>query len=238
MSIPVKAMFASIASRYDLSNDLLSLGAHRLWRREALRFSGIKLEGKTVLDLCTGTGDLALLLSTKTGETGTVIGVDFSQPMLRRAQRKIPQLTSGRLPIFLCSDALALPFGPAVFDIATVAFGIRNVDCVDVCLQELKRVLKPGATLVVLEFGKPELPFVRSVFSLYSQWIMPVIGGVLTGNLSAYRYLHLSSFAFPAGVAFLQKMQCHGFANTRMKALFGGIAYIYTGVQGKFIQTC
>ncbi len=226
-------MFSSIASRYDRANDVLSFGIHRQWRRKAIKLVGIR-QGERALDLCTGTGDLALLLAESAGPKGLVYGLDFVPEMLTIAQEKESAnrsaAESSRAPItWIHGDAMSIPLPESSVDCATIAFGIRNVDSPKVCLQEILRVLTPEGRLVVIEFGKPKLPLFSSVYQWYSDNLMPKIGGAITGNQAAYEYLPRTSKAFPCREAFLSLMAESGFHDVKMQSLFGGIAYLYCG---------
>lgn len=215
----VQNMFASIAEKYDLTNSVLSLGIHHAWRRALLSFLP-RSQDKKVLDVCTGTGDLMPLLKTR---FGSVTGVDFCLPMLKKACEK----EINRQGPLIQGDALKLPFADASFDIASVAFGVRNFEDVERGLRELKRVIRPGGALLILDFGQPWLPGFRTVFNLYSKYIMPSIGGFLTGNKEAYVYLPKTSKEFPCGDKFLNILHDIGYANASFKSLSCGIAYAY-----------
>jgi demethylmenaquinone methyltransferase/2-methoxy-6-polyprenyl-1,4-benzoquinol methylase len=226
MSTEVRQMFSSIASRYDVTNEVLSLGIHRLWRRAAVRYSGAK-EGDRVLDCATGTGDLALAFKRKVGTSGQVVGTDFCAEMLQSAPAKASE--AGLVVDFQVADAMALPFADASFEVASIAFGIRNVDDPVKCLKEMARVVKPGGRVVVLEFGQPEGPF-GALFRFYSRTIMPAIGGLLTGNRAAYEYLPRTAAAFPAGERFLALMDQTGAYRERVAhPMTFGTSYVYVG---------
>jgi demethylmenaquinone methyltransferase / 2-methoxy-6-polyprenyl-1,4-benzoquinol methylase len=229
MSVEVRRMFASIAPRYDATNQLLSLGVHRLWRRAAVRLSEVR-PGDRVLDCATGTGDLALAFQRAVGSAGLVVGTDFCGPMLAPAPAKA---AAAGLPVrFGQADALALPFRRASFDVCSIAFGIRNVDDPVACLREMARVVKPGGRVVVLEFGQPVGPF-GALFRLYSTAVMPLVGGLITGNRDAYRYLPRTAATFPAGERFLSLTRESGaFADVRATPLTFGTAYVYVGRVG------
>jgi demethylmenaquinone methyltransferase/2-methoxy-6-polyprenyl-1,4-benzoquinol methylase len=226
MSTEVRQMFSSIATRYDVTNEVLSFGIHRLWRRAAVKASGAK-EGDSVLDCATGTGDLALAFKRKVGPSGRVMGTDFCPEMLQSAPAKAAQ---AGLPVeFQVADAMALPFADNTFDVASIAFGIRNVDDPVVCLKEMARVVKPGGRVVVLEFGQPSGVF-GGLFRLYSKVIMPAIGGLLTGNRAAYEYLPRTAAAFPAGERFLDLMDKAGAYRERVALpMTFGTSYVYVG---------
>lgn len=227
MSAEVRQMFSSIATRYDVTNEVLSFGIHRLWRRTAVRLSQAK-PGDSVLDCASGTGDLALAFKRKVGGTGRVLGTDFCAEMLESAPAKAAK--AGLQVDFQVADAMALPFADNSFDVASIAFGIRNVDDPVKCLQEMGRVVKPGGRVVVLEFGQPEGAF-GALFRFYSKTVMPTIGGLLTGNRAAYEYLPRTSAAFPAGERFLSLMDQSGaYSERSAHPLTFGTANVYVGL--------
>lgn len=226
MSTEVRQMFSHIAPRYDLANEVLSCGVHRLWRRAAVQLGGAA-PGLSVLDCATGTGDLALAFKRAVGPTGRVVGTDFCPEMLAAAPVKARR--AGQEVHFEVADATALPYAKGVFDIASIAFGIRNVDDPVACLRELARVTKRGGRVVVLEFGQPRGPF-GTLFRLYSRTAMPWIGGLLTGDRAAYEYLPRTAASFPAGDRFLALMDEANVFETRTAIpLSFGTAYVYLG---------
>ena len=228
MSAEVRDMFASIARRYDTANEVLSLGIHRGWRRTAVRVSGASA-GQRVLDCATGTGDLALEFKRAVGTSGEVVGTDFCAEMLQAAPAKAAR--AGLSLRFAIADALALPFPEGRFDVASIAFGIRNVDDPVRCLREMARVVKPGGCVIVLEFGQPKGPF-GALFRAYSRGVMPMVGGLLTGNRAAYEYLPRTAAAFPAGAKFLELMrQAGAFSAVDAHTLTFGTAFVYRGVK-------
>jgi len=221
-------MFASIARRYDTANEVLSLGIHKGWRRAAVAVSGAA-KAQRVIDCATGTGDLALEFKRAVGSTGEVIGTDFCAEMLRPAPAKAKR--AGLDVKFAVADALALPYPDGRFDIASIAFGIRNVDDPLRCLREMARVVKPGGSVIVLEFGQPRGAF-GALFRAYSRGVMPLVGGLLTGNRAAYEYLPRTAAAFPAGERFLALMRESGaFSRVEAHPLTFGTAYVYRGVK-------
>jgi demethylmenaquinone methyltransferase/2-methoxy-6-polyprenyl-1,4-benzoquinol methylase len=224
----VRAMFGSIAGRYDRANTVLSGGIHHLWRRKLVAWSGVRA-GDRVLDCATGTGDLAIAFARAAGPTGEVIGTDFSAEMLVPAPEKARR--RGVSVRFEQADVTALPYGDASFDVSSIAFGIRNVADRLAGLREMARVVKPGGRVMVLEFGQPTAPLLRPLFGVYSRKVLPWIGGVVTGNRAAYDYLDRSAGAFPCGEAFAAIMRETGaFASIEWRAYTGGIAYAYRGV--------
>jgi demethylmenaquinone methyltransferase / 2-methoxy-6-polyprenyl-1,4-benzoquinol methylase len=226
MSSEVRTMFSEIAPRYDLTNQVLSFGIHRMWREAAVRLSGAK-SGDAVLDCATGTGDLALAFKRRVGHGGKVVGTDFCKEMLAAAPKKAQR--AGLDVQFEMADALALPYRDCSFDVASIAFGIRNVDDPVRCLRELSRVVKPGGRVVVLEFGQPTGAF-GALFRLYSRRVMPKVGQLLTGHRAAYEYLPRTASVFPAGERFLALMQQTGtFGAQASHPLTFGIAFVYVG---------
>jgi demethylmenaquinone methyltransferase / 2-methoxy-6-polyprenyl-1,4-benzoquinol methylase len=227
VSEQVREMFASIARRYDATNEVLSLGVHRAWRRAAVRLSGAA-PGDRVLDCATGTGDLALAFKRAVGTSGSVIGTDFCAEMLAAAPGKARR--AGLDVRFDVADVLSLPYEDGSFDIASIAFGIRNVDDPVRCLREMARVVRPRGRVVVLEFGQPRGAF-GALFRVYSRQVMPAVGGLLTGNRAAYEYLPRTAAAFPAGERFLALMdEARSFAHRAATPLLAGTAYVYVGV--------
>lgn len=226
MSEKVREMFADIAPSYDRVNGVLSLGVHHLWRNETVRESGVRY-GDRVLDCATGTGDLALAFKNFVGREGEVVGTDFCAEMMETAPAKA--LDEELEVRFEVADAMNLPYGENAFDLASIAFGIRNVDDPVVALREMARVVRPGGSVVVLEFGQPE-GLLGPPYRFYSRTVMPAVGGWLTGNREAYTYLPETSAAFPAGEAFLELMDRAGvFASRRAVSQTGGIAWVYVG---------
>lgn len=226
MSEKVRNMFADIADDYDRVNSILSFGVHHAWRTKTVQLSGAR-QGDHVLDCATGTGDLAILFKEKVGDEGYVLGTDFCKEMIEHAPEKA---RDSNLEIdFEVADAMNLPYESNRFDIASIAFGIRNVDDPVVTLKEMARVVKPGGSVVVLEFGQPG-GLMKYPYELYSQFIMPALGGWISGNKEAYTYLPKTSAEFPAGDKFITLMNNSGsFTHTEFEKLTAGIAYVYVG---------
>jgi demethylmenaquinone methyltransferase/2-methoxy-6-polyprenyl-1,4-benzoquinol methylase len=231
MSAQVRAMFASIARRYDKGNQVLSLGLHHGWRRAAVKASGAG-PGDRVLDCATGTGDLALAFQRAVGRQGKVLGTDFCAEMLEIARAKAEE--EGLPTQFEEADTLHLPYADGAFDVASIAFGIRNVDDPALGVSEMARVVRPGGSVAVLEFGQPGGPLFGPLYRFYSAHAIPRIGGWLTGKRSAYEYLNRTSSSFPSGDAFVALMEgTRRFSSVRARSLTGGIAHVYVGTVGK-----
>lgn len=229
MSRTVQDMFSSIAGGYDRANTVLSLGIHHRWRRAALRLLAPQ-PGDRLLDVCTGTGDVAFSLLQRLHGQGEVIGTDFCAPMLEIARKKAAERGLGEEKVrFVEADALRLPFRDASFDGAIVAFGIRNVDNPVQGLGEMRRVVRPGGHVVVLEFGQPGGPVLGPLYRFYTGRVLPALGGLVTGQRAAYEYLNRTSSVFPAGDRFLELMREAGLARPLAAPLSFGIAYAYRG---------
>lgn len=219
-------MFADIADDYDKINSILSFGVHSAWRKKTVEMSGAK-PGDRVLDCATGTGDLAFEFKLRVGHTGDVTGTDFCKEMIEHAPAKADK--KQLVVHFEVADAMNLPYEDNSFDVASIAFGIRNVDDPLQCLKEMARVVKRGGRVVILEFGQPE-GVVKYPYQIYSRYVMPAVGGWISGNRDAYTYLPETSAAFPAGRAFLDLMdKANAFREKKSASLTGGIAYVYVG---------
>jgi len=226
MSRQVHDMFSEIAESYDRANSLLSFGVHHRWRKKTVHESKAK-PGDSVVDCATGTGDLAIEFKKKV-LNGRVVGTDFCSDMLAHAPAKAKKLN---LEIeWEVQDAMYLTYPDATFDIAAIAFGIRNVDEPVVALQSMSRVVKSGGRVMILEFGTPR-PWMKLFFSAYSKGVIPFVGGFISGNRDAYAYLTRTSAAFPTGEEFIALMKKAGtFRHMRFLTLSGGIAYLYIGI--------
>lgn len=223
----IRQMFDRIAARYDLLNHLLSAGSDIYWRKAALDVLSASPDG-IVLDLCAGTGDLALEAARRRGAPRLVVGVDLAQAMMRIGQIKA-QRTSQRAVRFICGNAEELPFKQNRFDGAMVAFGVRNLADIPLGLSSILRVLRPGGRLVVLELSRPRLPLIRQGYQLYFRHLLPIIGGLISGDPGAYRYLHTSVMAFPERERFIELMEQAGFVRTGFRDLSLGVATLYWG---------
>ena len=221
----VRMMFEQIAPRYDFLNHVLSLNVDRRWRRRVVESLGSVLSrpGARVLDLCCGTADLSLELA---GSAETW-GVDFCHPMLVLGSRKAG---SSRSNVMLIEgDALKTPFAQDSFDAVTIAFGLRNLESAEAGLAEMWRLLKPGGKAAVLEFSKPVVPVFREVYGWYFNRVLPVIGEMVSGSRTAYRYLPDSVKVFPGQTELAAIMSEVGFSDVKYYNLFGGVAALHLG---------
>lgn len=230
----VRTLFDAIAPRYDLLNALLSLRLHRRWRRVAADQAALR-PGERALDVCTGTADLALELARRVGRSGQVVGADFSLPMLRLGADKAKRHARGDVRLAL-ADTQQLPFPDNAFDAVTAAFGIRNVADPARAIAEMARVTRPGGRVVLLEFNRPTNPAIAAAFRLYSFGIMPRLGGLLSGQRSAYTYLPASVQAFSSREDLTATMQHAGLTRVRVTNLHLGIVVIHCGLKGDKIR--
>lgn len=213
----VQKAFAAIAPRYVLANHVLSGGIDVLWRRKVAALAAAR-QPERVLDLATGSGDLAAAVAGAC-PSAMVVGADFCAPMMVHAQRR-------GLPHLVVADGMALPFGDRAFDLVTVGFGLRNMADYGAAVKEMARVLRPGGCLMVLDFSQPS-PWLRGAYQLYLHRVLPAVAGFLTGQRGAYEYLGGSIERFPAGAAMVELLDTHGFHGSRCHPLTGGIASLY-----------
>lgn len=223
----VRGVFDSVASKYDLMNDLMSGGLHRLWKAYAVMVANVQ-PGQRVLDIAGGTGDLARAFAKKAGDGGQVVLTDINEAMLRTGRDRL--LDAGlALPTVAC-DAEALPFPSGQFDLVSVAFGLRNMTHKDRALREMARVLKPGGRLLVLEFSQVAPPL-RKLYDLYSFNVLPRLGKLVTGDEASYRYLAESIRMHPAQEELKSLMKECGFGHVDYHNMTGGVVALHVGVK-------
>jgi demethylmenaquinone methyltransferase/2-methoxy-6-polyprenyl-1,4-benzoquinol methylase len=221
----IRSMFASISTRYDRANTVLSGGVHHLWRKKAVRVSQAKA-GDHVLDCATGTGDLAIAFKKAVGPTGRVLGTDFVPEMLGVAKTKARDID------FEVADVTRLPYADASFDVASISFGIRNVNEPRKGIAEMARCVRKSGRVLVLEFGQPQSRAFGAFYDFYRRKVLPKLGGIVTGEQDAYEYLERSAGRFPCGDAFVQLMrESAEFESISVTPLTFGIAYLYCGVK-------
>jgi demethylmenaquinone methyltransferase/2-methoxy-6-polyprenyl-1,4-benzoquinol methylase len=225
----VHELFSAIAHRYDLINDLQSFGLHRYWKQRMLRLAGLK-PGVRALDICCGTGDIALAMADRGADT---IGLDFSDRMLAEAWKKRrPAIGETSLSIaFIQGDAMRLPFPDNQFNVVTIGYGLRNLADFRAGLREMWRVLKPGGRLLVLDFGKPDNALWRACYFNYLRWVVPLFGRIFCGDPQTYAYILESLRNYPAHhgvVAVLKELSCE---NIQTIHFLGGVMTINCGVK-------
>jgi len=222
----VNRLFATIARRYDLINDVQSLGLHRRWKRRVAELAAAR-PGQRALDLCCGTGDIAFALAASGAE---VAGLDFSEPMLDvakdRRHRANPDVAN---PKFMVGDAQVTPFPDASFDVVTVGYGLRNLTSWEAGLAEMKRVVRPGGRLIVLDFGKPDNALWRALYFGYLRLCVPLLGLVFCRNAGAYAYILQSLKHYPAQRGVETRMRALGLVNVKVENLLGGAMSINYG---------
>lgn len=220
----VREMFDDISPRYDFLNHFLSFGIDHAWRRKLTRILGERKPG-TILDVATGTGDLAFAIATLHPEK--IVGIDISEKMLSVGRQKLSEKGLGSIISFQSGDAEKIPFPENSFDAITVAFGVRNYENLELGLTEMKRVLRPGGIMLILEFSHPESFPMKQMYAVYSRFVIPTFGRLISGNSKAYSYLPESVAAFPSGQKFLEILGKVGLKNTCQIPLSMGIASIY-----------
>ena len=223
----VRSVFDSVAPKYDLMNDLMSMGLHRAWKAFTLMVANPR-EGDKVLDIAGGTGDLALAFSKKVGKSGQVVHTDINEAMLRTGRDRL--LDAGvSLPTLVC-DAEKLPFPSNHFDLVSVAFGLRNMTHKDVALTEMSRVLKPGGKLLVLEFSKVAPPLAKA-YDWYSFSVLPKLGQMVAGDDASYRYLAESIRMHPGQDELKALMKNSGFGHVDYHNMTGGLVALHVGIK-------
>jgi len=222
----VDQLFGAIADRYDLVNDIQSLGLHRVWKRRVLSLAKVR-KGEMVLDLCCGTGDLIIGLA-KSG--GTLLGIDFNRPILRKAAVRLVKRRRRRISLAQ-ADALQLPLRGGSFDVVTIAYGLRNLADIGAGLREITRVLKPGGRLLILDFGKPANPIIRRAYFLYIAWMLPIFGWLFCGNAAAYAYILNSLKNYPAQKGVAAALGSLDYEPVRVMDIMGGAMSIHVAVK-------
>lgn len=223
----VRGVFDSVASKYDLMNDLMSGGLHRIWKAYTVKVANLR-EGDRALDIAGGTGDLALAFARNVGKTGQVVHTDINEAMLRTGRDRL--LNDGvALPTVVC-DAEKLPFSDNYFDLVSVAFGLRNMTHKDIALSEMNRVLKPGGKLLVLEFSKVAKPLEKA-YDWYSFKILPGLGKLVAGDDASYRYLAESIRMHPGQEELKGLMKNNGFGHVDYHNLTGGMVALHVGIK-------
>lgn len=224
----VAGVFHSVAEKYDVMNDLMSLGVHRLWKRYTIELSGVR-RGQRVLDLAGGTGDLAQRFARMTGDSGEVVLADINGSMLRQGRSRLVDAgVVGNLR-YVQADAEWLPFPDNHFDCISIAFGLRNVTDKQRALASMYRVLKPGGRVLVLEFSKPAVPGLKPLYDLYSFTMLPLLGRLVAGDASSYRYLAESIRMHPDQETLKTMMETAGLERCQYFNLSGGIVALHRG---------
>ncbi|MEP6876863.1 MAG: bifunctional demethylmenaquinone methyltransferase/2-methoxy-6-polyprenyl-1,4-benzoquinol methylase UbiE [Burkholderiales bacterium] len=226
-AVRVRGVFDSVASKYDVMNDLMSMGLHRAWKAYTVAVANLR-EGHSVLDIAGGTGDLARAFAKQVGPQGTVVHTDINEAMLRQGRNRL--LDEGLvLPTMIC-DGESLPFASATFDLVSVAFGLRNMTHKDKALAEMNRVLKPGGRLLVLEFSKVAQPLSK-VYDWYSFKMLPRIGALVAGDADSYRYLAESIRMHPGQAELKAMMKTAGFGHVDVHNLSAGVVALHVGIK-------
>ena len=225
----VAEMFDRIAFRYDFLNRFLSAGTDVSWRKKAIEVLA-GLQPKSILDVATGTGDMAIMMANRLPQS-KIIGIDISEGMLVKGREKLLKAGLERQISLQSGDSETINYPPASFDAVSVAFGVRNFEHLEKGLKEIFRVLKPGGKLVILEFSKPKTLGIKQLYNLYMGIIAPQVGKIFCKNKDAYQYLNDSVQRFPEGNEFVDILQSVGFTNTTCKHLSFGICSIYAGIK-------
>ena len=225
----VGEVFSSVAGKYDVMNDLMSLGVHRLWKQDFIANSGIR-PGHRVLDLAGGTGDITRLLSKRVGAAGRVILTDINPDMLERGRARMEDQGIARNTRYALVNAEQLPFADRSFDAVTIAFGLRNVTDKDAALREMYRVLKPGGRALILEFSRVRTESLQKLYDRYSFSILPALGRIVAGDADSYRYLAESIRQHPPQQELAAMMEGAGFSQVRFRDMTGGIVAVHSGL--------
>jgi demethylmenaquinone methyltransferase/2-methoxy-6-polyprenyl-1,4-benzoquinol methylase len=225
----VRGVFDSVAGNYDLMNDLMSGGMHRLWKRFALAQTGLR-PGQRALDVAAGTGDLGAGLARQVGRDGLAVLTDINREMLLRGRDRLIDRGFASNVAFVLANAESLPFPDRSFDCVTIGFGLRNVTDKPAALASMRRVLKPGGRLLVLEFSQPTLAFLKPAYDAYSFNVLPRLGGIVAGDAASYRYLAESIRIHPDQPTLAGMMRAAGFDEARWHNLAGGIVALHVGI--------
>jgi demethylmenaquinone methyltransferase/2-methoxy-6-polyprenyl-1,4-benzoquinol methylase len=225
----VRGVFDSVAGNYDLMNDLMSGGMHRLWKRFALAQTGLR-PGQRALDVAAGTGDLGAGLARQVGRDGLAVLTDINREMLLRGRDRLIDRGFASNVAFVLANAESLPFPDRSFDCVTIGFGLRNVTDKPAALASMRRVLKPGGRLLVLEFSQPTLAFLKPAYDAYSFNVLPRLGGIVAGDAASYRYLAESIRMHPDQPTLAGMMRAAGFDEARWHNLAGGIVALHVGI--------
>lgn len=226
----VGQVFSSVASKYDLMNDLMSMGIHRLWKRFTIELSGVR-KGHRILDIAGGTGDLTMQFADRVGAEGEVVLADINQEMLETGrERLIDRGYAGQID-YVLADAEALPFPDNHFNVVSIAFGLRNVTDKDQALREMTRVLKPGGKLLILEFSKPVNPLLSKAYDAYSFTALPMMGKLVAGDSESYRYLAESIRMHPDQETLKGMMENAGLVQCRYHNMTAGVVALHSGVK-------
>lgn len=224
----VADVFHSVANKYDLMNDLMTLGIHRLWKRYTIELAGVR-KGQTILDLAGGTGDLAALMAPLVGKSGKIILSDINESMLAVGRDRMADKGFIGNIDYVLANAESLPFDDKQFDCVTIAFGLRNVTDKEAALKSIYRVLKPGGRLLILEFSKPLSPLLEKVYDKYSFNVLPKIGEIVTKDADSYRYLAESIRMHPDQSTLKSMVLNAGFEQCDVHNLAGGIVALHRG---------
>jgi demethylmenaquinone methyltransferase/2-methoxy-6-polyprenyl-1,4-benzoquinol methylase len=227
----VRGVFDSVAGKYDLMNDLMSMGVHRLWKRHFIAISNIQ-PGQSVLDLAGGTGDIAALMSKRVGSHGRVVLSDINASMLAVGRERMEDRGLVGNIEYSLANAEKLPFSDGEFDAVTIAFGLRNVTDKEAALKEMFRVLKPGGRAMILEFSKVEFEGLKKIYDTYSFGILPKLGKLVADDEDSYRYLAESIRKHPGQDELADMMVAAGFTNVTYRNLTGGVVAIHSGEHG------
>jgi demethylmenaquinone methyltransferase/2-methoxy-6-polyprenyl-1,4-benzoquinol methylase len=226
----VAGVFHSVADNYDLMNDLMSAGIHRLWKHMTIEMSGVR-KGHKVLDIAGGTGDLAAKFSKIVGSEGSVVLADINESMLKVGRDRLIDRGITENVTFSQADAQYLPFPDDTFDVITIAFGLRNVTDKDMALRSMFRVLKPGGKLLILEFSKPTSSLLSKIYDTYSFNVLPQLGKVFANDSDSYKYLAESIRMHPDQSTLLHMLDSAGFENTDFHNMTGGVVALHRGIK-------